>query len=259
MTQHQLRKMERIAASWLGPLASQYNLPDIVHEAVCNALETKDTMPATWEKHCVYHTISLVRQILEREKSGQAERLLTVALPADYDTEDPITDEEYEERKEQRSYTVDQVLKRMPSDQATLLRLTYEHNMSLRKIATFMRVSHITVRNKLETAKRTFTQILTAIATDHPDWAQVASQPNVESGSMWSDLRPLRSKRLDCWYRPEQESDGRAWYDRDGVLHHASRGREELKERCTVARQQKSHSPAAHIATLTPQQNGIQS
>ena len=233
-------KLMYIAKGWMRKLGGDYDVEEIIHDAVCNALSTEIPAQSHWEKHCVYHVISECRRLAYVERSkDHTVQLLTVDMAEDVpDADGP--DDDYEDRREARIAHVRMVLKHMDSEDASILGLHYIHGQSLNTLASFYKVPKPTINSRIQAAKKRFRQKAITLGTD-----SVVTSRNVERGNTSNDSLPSSRSHSDGWYRKEQEIDRRSFLDKDGVLVTLSHQQEDLKKRCRYLRDQaeKSHCP----------------
>ncbi len=234
-------KLINIAKGWLRKLNGRYDVEEVVHDAVVNAMTTTVPPGSNWEKHCVYHTISECRRLMydEKTKANDASRLPPLPLDAAEDVPDSGgVDEEYEDRRDIRICFINGILDKMEAKDSTILNLHYVYGQSTRNIAQFMKVGKTTISRRLEKAKRDFLILAKDQGLD-----QLVTELNVESDSTYSCSRPSHQSRLDGWYRKDEETDRLCFLGPDGELVHVVRPQEDLKIRCQKLRAGRSHCP----------------
>lgn len=230
-------KLTYIAKGWLRKLGGDYDVEDVIHDAICNAMETDIPPQSHWEKHCVYHVISECRRLAYTERNKDHTVQL---LPVDLADEVPDTDgpdDDYEDRREARIAYIRMILKHMDSEDASILGLHYIHGQSLNTLASFYKVPKPTINSRIQAAKKRFRQKAASIGLD-----SVVASRNVERENTSNGLLPSPRTHSDGWYRKEQEIDRLSFLDKDGVLVTLSHQQEDLKKRCHHLRDQAEKS-----------------
>lgn len=235
LTKADLNKLKNVSKSWIKQLP-EIDVEDFLQDAIANALATVGSAPAgvTFEKHTVYHIITLARKLRMRA----ANRHDAPLLPLDAASDVAVTegsDDDYQSRRELREFIVHAVLDKMNPKASWVLIAYYVYGQQTKELAGFKKVTRRRMRQILAEARQQFAEVAESLGL-------LVTQMNVEPGSMW----PEKPRRLPCppdaWYRTENETDPLVFRQADLGLCRSS-GQESMQLRVSQLRAaSRSHS-----------------